>query len=285
MSANAVYRLPVRVIDAAGCPLPGVQVDAFNWAPKAHVRIGSAHTDERGLAIIHSVASDFSEHPGERGPDIYFLLLHAGIPLTHRLDDRAGDDRVLRNFQPGAEAVLICVTEELPATKPSLAWVSGTAMDRSGRGLQGDTVSLELVRPGGSTETMGQDVTSAGGRYRIFYERDQALIRNEGRLNLRVTLFRGNKRVFHSPVVQNAPPRVEELDLVVQAKELDGTSGFQRVQRDLSAVAEAAGLDLANLRETASQPDASMLAGESGHPVEKIALFATALRMERDSDG
>lgn len=286
MSANADYRLPVRVVDAAGHPLPGVRVAVFDQDPKSQDDpLGSACTDERGLAIIHFVASDFSEHPGERGPDIYLRLLLAGIPLTHRLDDTAADDGVLRNFQPRTEAVLIRITEELPATKPSLAWVSGTVMDRRGRGRQGHPVCLELVRPGGYTETLGQDVTSAGGRYRTLYERDQALIRNEGRLNLRVTLFRGNKRVFHSPVVQNAPPRLEELDLVVQAKELDGSSDFQRVQRDLSAVAEAAGLDLANLRETASQPDASMLAGETGHPVEKIALFATALRVERDSDG
>jgi hypothetical protein len=286
MSSDAAYRVQVRVIDATGQPLPGVRVAAFDQDPRSpDDPLGSASTDERGLAIIRFNGSIFSEHPGERGPDIYFRIFLAGILLSHRLEGRAADDGVLRNFQPRDEAVLIRVTAELPDTKPSLAWVSGTVMDRRGRGRQGYPVRLEQVRPGAASETLGEGVTGAGGRYRILYDRDQAHARHDGGLNLRIALFKGKERLAISPLVRNAPPRVEGLALVVKASELDESSDFERVRRDLFAAAEAAGLDPADLTETAAQPDASLLAGETGHPVEKIALLAASLRLERDSDG
>jgi hypothetical protein len=158
-------------------------------------------------------------------------------------------------------------------------------MDRRGRGRQGYPVRLEQVRPGAASETLGEGVTGAGGRYRILYDRDQAHARHDGGLNLRIALFKGKERLAISPLVRNAPPRVEGLALVVKASELDESSDFERVRRDLFAAAEAAGLDPADLTETAAQPDASLLAGETGHPVEKIALLAASLRLERDSDG
>ena len=107
MTSQLDDQVQVLVMAVTGSPLPGVRVAAFDRDPLLlDDPLGSAITDERGLATIRFLPSDYSEHPCERGPDIYFRLSFAGMPLPHQVEDPAADDGVLRNFQQRPQAVL-----------------------------------------------------------------------------------------------------------------------------------------------------------------------------------
>lgn len=165
------------------------------------------------------------------------------------------------------------------------AWVAGAVLDAQGRGRRGLDLFLEQVSPGGKTVVLGKAVSGQAGAYRIAYDRDAVLGKTSGQLSLRVRVGESERDATRSPLLRNAPARVAGLDLVLPKDHLDGSSDFERVRADLSAAAKRAGIDLAALRETPEQPDASLLAAETGHPVAKVTLLALALRLSHDSKG
>jgi hypothetical protein len=202
-----------------------------------------------------------------------------GLPPTGAVDNATANVLNVLLVEPG-----VSPCEGASSESPS-AWVAGSVRDKRGRGRRGLAVVLEHVRAGGRSEVLGRGTTDAAGTYRIVYDRAAAVIKLGERLNLRVGAGAKEAVTAWSAALLNAPARVQEFDVLVEAGQLDGSTDFERVRTELVEAAHQAGVDLTELHETPEQPDASLLAAETGIPVEKVVLLATAMRLERDSKG
>ena len=103
------YILHCQVLDSDNKPISGLRIEVFDQDPKSpHDPLGQpAVTDDEGLAAFRFLRSEFSEHPGERGPDLYFKVHQGAKLLTHSVNGKQGDQAVLRNFQQQRAPIVI----------------------------------------------------------------------------------------------------------------------------------------------------------------------------------
>lgn len=108
-SPDPQYLIVCRCVDSGGRPLVGLQIEAFDQDPRSpDDKLGAtATTDADGLTEFRFLQSDFTEHPGERYPDVYFRITQAGSSLSYDLPGERNDHGVLRNFQPRSAPVVI----------------------------------------------------------------------------------------------------------------------------------------------------------------------------------
>jgi hypothetical protein len=105
------YFINCRCVDSANRVLVGIQIEAYDQDPKSpDDKLGAtALTDVDGFALFHFHKSDFTEHPGERYPDVYFKLSQSGTTLTYALPGERNVNGVMRNFIPHPAPVIIHV--------------------------------------------------------------------------------------------------------------------------------------------------------------------------------
>jgi hypothetical protein len=105
------FNIRCRCVDSANSPLVGLQIEAFDQDPKSpDDKLGGTFlTDVDGYATFSFRRSDFTEHSGERNPDVYFKLSLAGNALSYDLPRERNDRGVMRNFAPHSHPVIIHV--------------------------------------------------------------------------------------------------------------------------------------------------------------------------------
>ena len=112
-SPDPIYLIVCRCVDSGGRPLVGLQIEAYDQDPKSpDDKLGdTANTNVDGLADFRFRKSTFTEHPGERNPDVYFRISQRGTPLNYNLPGERNDHGVLRNFQPRSRPVIVYVPD------------------------------------------------------------------------------------------------------------------------------------------------------------------------------
>jgi hypothetical protein len=113
ISPDPLYLIVCRCVDSSGRPLVGLQIEAFDQDPRTpDDKLGAtATTDVDGLAEFRFRHSTFTEHPGERYPDVYFRITRGGRTLSYNLPGERNDRGVLRNFQPRSTPVVVHVPD------------------------------------------------------------------------------------------------------------------------------------------------------------------------------
>jgi hypothetical protein len=108
---NSEFLIVCRCVDAGRHPLVGLDIDAFDRDPHSpDDKLGAtAVTDADGRAEFHFHRSDFTDHPGERYPDVVFRIRDRGAPLDYELPGERNDHGMLRNFIPRPEPVIVHV--------------------------------------------------------------------------------------------------------------------------------------------------------------------------------
>jgi endonuclease/exonuclease/phosphatase family metal-dependent hydrolase len=106
---DPLYRIACQCVDAAGKPIGGLTVEAFDQDPRSpDDKLGdTGATDANGNVEFQFKRSTFTEHPGERNPDVYFKITNSGFRLTYELPFEQPKDGVLRNFQPRPAPIII----------------------------------------------------------------------------------------------------------------------------------------------------------------------------------
>ncbi|WP_427501699.1 LGFP repeat-containing protein (plasmid) [Methylomonas sp. MED-D] len=102
-----------RCVDSRSLPLVGLTIEAYDQDPRSpDDKLGTTQlTDPNGNAVFRFHRSDFTEHPGERNPDVYFKIALAGNPYSYVLPGERNDRGVLRNFTPRPNPVIIQVPD------------------------------------------------------------------------------------------------------------------------------------------------------------------------------
>jgi endonuclease/exonuclease/phosphatase family metal-dependent hydrolase len=106
---DPLYRITCQCVDVHGRPLQGFRIAAFDQDPRSpDDALGEPGvSDADGLVVFQFRRSSFTEHPGERYPDVYFKVSNAGLDWPCSLPFEHPKGGTLRNFQPRAEPVVI----------------------------------------------------------------------------------------------------------------------------------------------------------------------------------
>ena len=230
-AADTAYTLVCRVVDDQGEPLAGVRVEAFDQDPKtAHDRLGApAISDANGMVRFEFKRSDFSEHPGELGPDVYFRVERVGDALDYSLPDIRNDKGVIRKFEPRQDPITI----RLELRGEAGHRVSGRVV--SGEVRREDGVPMRGVRVraahdiDGRVVRLGEDVTDGEGRYTVRYD----VLPEFPRIDLRVSAVGENGKSLASSEVVRGAKKLEVVDIEVpmvapsSAQRLDGRVIFE----------------------------------------------------------
>lgn len=260
------YVLACRVVDARGAPVAGLRVEAFDQDPRsAHDPLGeAATTNASGAVTFRFQRSDFTEHAGEAGPDVYFRVRRGDALLDHTLPSIASHEGVIRKLQQQREPIVIRVE------KPFV--VTGTVA-RANRGpARGLTLFVQHVAFGGRATPLGSTTTGNDGRYSLAYDP------GTGGVNLEVRI---QDPADASKTISLMRPRfaaapLEVLNLVAPAVRLEPE--FRRLRTSLAAHL-GEGNRLADARESAEHHDLTVLNRATGWDARLIGLSVLAERL------
>ena len=167
--ASKNYRTVCKVIDNDGRPTEGIAIRAFDQDPKsANDALGEPTvTDAGGVAIFRFTSADFTEHPGEKGPDIFFELRRGEVKLGYKFVGVKNDKGVIRDFKPQSAPIVIRLldgNEEGEVVYHVDGRVAGSA------GTAGADLRVAIIdKAVGGDVTVGTAETDADGRYEVFF--------------------------------------------------------------------------------------------------------------------
>ena len=269
-TSDQTYTVICQIVDAHGTPLAGLQVKAFDNDPKSpDDPLGyPAITDATGQVQFRFKTSDFSEHPGERNPDLYFKIYRDHTELEHPLDGQG--DHFIRGsqYQPGIINITVAKHQV----------VKGTLRDQEdGSPIPALTVQLfdlDLNQTELQATRLGETTSHADGTYVITY---QPPINRS--LHLQI-------RVYDSPEatteLAKAEPRyhaiaTEAIDVRVKRTRSPQPSEFHKLTQTLKPVLQTR--NIARLADLNDQ-QVPFLAGIARLPEAHLKALKTAQQLE-----
>lgn len=273
MEINPRYIVPCRVIDSQGKPISGLRIEAFDQDPiSPHDPLGEAAiTNPAGMVEFRFLGSDFTEHPGEEGPDLYFKVYRGNILLQYILPLDNNDKGVMRRFQPQRAPITIqvakhCLVEGRVLRQNGLPAEKGLKLFIYNRGF------------GGVSTLLGNPKTDENGYYALVYDPGAAVINLEVRIkdpqNYETEISLA-KTKFNAGAHQ-------VLNLVVPSAQLKAE--YQRLEEDLIPHVVDMG-NLAEARENADRQDLTVLNRATGWDARIIALAAKAASVSAQDVG
>ncbi len=267
------YTVACRVVDARGKPIAGLRVELFNMDPLSPPdRLGEpVITDAEGLATFRFKRSDFTEHPGERGPDLYFKVFRDEVPLVYALPETPNEDNIIRNYRPQREPILLQIER--------YETLRGRVITE--RGVPADKVTLRLYRLdfGGGATLLAETVTTEGGRYALAYDPGPA----EPVLEVRALKPDGSEVKLTKPLQGLTAEERANLNLVTPTAVQPQEAEYRRLVRDVTPhVGELR--RLAQARENGERQDITVLHRATGWDARLIALAAITERLAADQE-
>lgn len=274
------YIVICHAVDTQAKPaaIRGLRIQAYDQDPRSpHDPIGGVvTTDDRGEAIIRFKQSDFTEHPGEEGPDIYFKIYRGNTELQYTLPNDKNDEGVLRKFKPRRDPITIQIEKHYV--------VEGHILQQNG--LPARDLQLYIYNRGfaDSNILLGNPTTDEQGHYVLTYNPQGRAVNLEIRIKDPVD---SSKEIALSKTKFSARGH-EVLNLIAP-----GTSTkaeYQRLAEDLtntmkSLPVPAKGLaELVNVQENSERKDLTFLYQATGWDARLIAFAATAEKLKADSD-
>jgi hypothetical protein len=267
------YTVACRVVDARGKPIAGLRVELFNMNPLSPPdRLGEpALTDAEGLATFRFKRSDFTEHPGAQGPDLFFKVFRDEAPLVYTLPETPNEDNIIRNYQLQRELILLRVEQH--------ETLRGRVITELG--VPAEQVSLRLYRLdfGGGATLLAETVTTEGGRYALAYDPGAA----EPVLEVRALKTDGSEVKLTKPLQSLTTEERANLNLVIPAAVQPQEAEYRRLVRDLTPhVGELK--RLAQAKENGERQDITVLHRATGWDARLIALMAITERLAGDEE-
>jgi hypothetical protein len=267
------YTVTCRVVDARGKPIAGLRVELFNMNPLSPPdRLGEpALTDAEGLATFRFKRSDFTEHPGAQGPDLFFKVFRDEVLLAYTLPQTPNTKGIIRNYRPQREPILLRVERH--------ETLRGTVITELG--VPAEQVSLRLYRLdfGGVATLLAETITTEGGRYALAYDPGPA----ELVLEVRALKPDGSEVKLTNPLQGLTPEERANLNLVIPAAVQPQEAEYRRLVKDLTPhVGELK--RLAQAKENAERQDITVLHRATGWDARLIALAAVTERLAGDEE-
>ncbi len=271
LEPDSRYAVHCRVIDARELPIAGLRLELFDQDPLSppDPLAEPATTDAAGMAVFRFKTSDFTEHPSERGPDLYFRVSRENTDLDYALPGIPNNRGVIRNFRQQREPIVLRIE------KPCV--VAGTILRPNGRPAEGLALSLYQLGFGGNARLLGKTATDGQGRYALAYDPGPAAANLEARIqdpaNARKELALA-KPVFGAPAY---------LRLNLVAPDAPHAAEYRALAADLQPqVGDMA--NLAGAREDGERHDLTLLNRSTGWDARLVALAAMAARLSADPD-
>ncbi|MBE0465801.1 MAG: hypothetical protein IBX71_01070, partial [Candidatus Desulforudis sp.] len=270
---DTYYTVVCRAVDARGKPIVGLRIEAFDQDPKSpDDPLGEpADTDEDGLAVIRFKRSDFTEHPGEGGPDLYFKVYRGETLLHYVLQEIRNDKGVIQNFQPQREPIVLRVNNHQV--------VAGVIV--LDHGLLAENLKLRLYRRdfGGKSTLLAETSTLAGGRYVFTYDPGDKALSLEVR-----AVDNANKEILLSKPLNDLSTELRAVVNLVAPGNLQPLAAeYRRLSADLTPhVGQLT--KLAEARENVERQDLTVLNRATGWDARLIALAAVTERLSADPE-
>jgi len=267
------YTVACRVVDARGKPIAGLRVELFDMNPLSPPdRLGEpALTGAEGLATFRFKRSDFTAHPGEQGPDLFFKVFRDEAPLVYTLPETPNEDNIIRNYRPQREPILLRIER--------YETLRGTVITELGVPAEQVTLRLYRLDFGGGATLLAETVTTEGGRYALAYDPGPA----EPVLEVRALKPDGSEVKLTKPLQGLTPEERANLNLVIPAAVQPQEAEYRRLVRDLTPhVGELK--RLARARENGERQDITVLHRATGWDARLIALMAITERLAGDEE-
>ncbi|MCL6542207.1 MAG: hypothetical protein K6T87_16750 [Roseiflexus sp.] len=270
---DARYTVACRVVDGRGKPIAGLRIELLNMNPLSPPdRLGEpAITDAEGLATFRFKRSDFTEHPGEQGPDLFFRVFRDEVPLVYALPETPNEKGIIRNYRPQREPILLRVERH--------ETLRGRVVTELG--VPAAQVALRLYRLdfGGGTTLLAEAVTTEGGRYTLAYDPGAV----EPVLEVRALKPDGSELKLTKPLQGLTEEERANLNLVIPAAVQPQEAEYRRLVKDLTPhVGELR--KLAQARENGERQDITVLHRATGWDARLIALAALTERLAADRE-
>jgi hypothetical protein len=265
------YTVLCCAVDSQGKIISGLRIEAYDQDPKSpHDPLGEpATTDTRGMVIFRFKSSDFTEHHGEKGPDLYFKVYRKETLLDYSLPGIRNDKGVIRGFQPQREPIVIMIDKHYV--------VMGVIVQNNSLPAQGMDLFIYNLGFGGNATLLGSPKTDAKGCYSLTYNPGDTAV------NLELRIKDPQAEAKEIPLVK---PRFgakahEIMNLIAPSVKM--AAEYRRMSADLKLhVGEVT--RLADARENAERHDLTMLNRATGWDARLIALAVTAMRLSVDSE-
>ena len=271
---DAKYAVPCLVVDAQEKPIAGLRVQAFDQDPKSpHDPLDETlTTNAEGTITIRFKQSDFTEHPGEKGPDLYFKIYRGNTLLSYTLPKDKNDKGVLRGFKPQPNSITIQIDKHYV--------LEGYILLENGLPAQDLELLIYNRGFGGQDTLLSEDRTKPKTNEQGYY----FLAYNPGdtSVNLEVRIKDPKDAQKEIPL---SKPRYrasahETLNLVAPTTPLEAE--YRRLSADLTAYLGRR--KLADAKENSDRQDLTVLNRATGWDARLIALAATTERLAADSD-
>jgi hypothetical protein len=270
---DARYTVLCRAVDARGRPLAGLRIELFDQDPRTPPDpLGEpAITDAEGMATFRFKRSDFTEHPGEQGPDLFFRVFREDIPLDYTLPGDRNNKGVIRNFRPRREPIELRIERH--------ETIRGTVV--TVYGVPAENLGLRLYRHdfGGQTSLLAETTTRTGGRYAFTYDPGTA----EPVLEVRAVKAEGKEVTLTKPLHGLTAAERASLNLVVPVEAQPLEAEYRRLVKDLIPhVGEIR--RLVEAKENGERQDITVLHRATGWDARLIALAALTERLAADEE-
>jgi len=276
------YTVLCCVVDLQGKPIAGLRVEAFDQDPKSpHDPLGEpAITDAGGMVLFRFKSSDFTEHPGEKGPDLYFKVYRKETLLDYSLPSIRNDNGVIRGFQQQREAITIKIDKHYVVTGVIVQDNGLPAQNLNlfiyNLGFGGSAIPLHSPN-GGNVTPLHSPKTDSQGHYSLTYNPGTTTV------NLELRIKDPEDPSKEIPLVKPrfAAEAYEIFNLISPSATMDPE--YKRMSADLKhQIGEMT--RLVDARENAKNPDLTMLNRATGWDARLIALAATSERLSADEN-
>ena len=271
---DAKYAVPCLLVDAQGQPIAGLRVQAFDQDPKSpHDPLDETlTTDAEGTITIRFKQSDFTEHPGEKGPDLYFKIYRGNSLLSYTLPKDRDDNGVLRSFKPQPNPITIQIDKHCV--------VEGYILRENGLPAQDLELLIYNRGFGGQDTLLSEDRTKPKTNEQGYY----ALAYNPGGTGVNLEVRIKDPKDAQKEIPLSKPKYRasihETLNLVAPTVPLEAE--YRRLSADLTAYLGER--KLTEAREDSDRQDLTVLNRATGWDARLIALSAITERMAADPD-
>lgn len=261
---DSPYAVECRAVDAKEKPIAGLRIVAFDQDPVSpDDPLGEPGiTDTKGLVLFRFKRSDFTEHPDEADPDLYFKVYRGETSLDYELPGIPNDKGVIRRFKQQREPIVVRVKKHYVVT--------GVVMHANR--LPADKLELFVHRIDfGEEPLLGRPTTDFQGRYTLAYDPGASAVN----LDIRVKDPRDTGETVPLIKPRFAAAPLEVLNLIAPNAAL--SSEYERLSADLKR--HLGRKDLSQAREKAERRDLTVLNRATGWDARLIALQAITERL------
>lgn len=274
LTVDTRYLVQCRVVDSGNKPIAGLRVEAYDQDPKTpDDPLGEpATTQADGSVIFRFRQSDFTEHPGERGPDLYFKVYLGETSLDYELLNIRNDHGVLRNFKQQRETI------DIRVDKPET--IQGAIISELRQPAA--NLKLRLYRRdfGGTFTLLNESVTGDDGRYTFIYNSD----RQTANLEVRALKPDGTEVLLTKPINNLSAESRANMNLLVPGSLQPLAAEYQRLTKDLQPHVGNM-RKLKDAKEDEQQQDLTVLSSATGWDARLIALTSVTERLASETGG